>query len=418
MHHHDAEWLPNGNVLLIAWELRTRPQAIAAGRNPALVTAQGLWPDHLIEVAPTGPATGTIVWEWHLWDHLIQDFDPTKVNYGVVGDAPELVDLNFAANAVADWTHINSIDVNPAFDQIILSVHNLGEIWVIDHSTTTQQAAGHTGGRSGKGGDLLYRWGNPQAYDAGTAADKKLFGQHDAQWILPGSPSAGSITIFNNGTGRPSGAYSSIEEIAPPVDADGRYALVPGAAYGPPSATWTYAAVPPASFYAQNISGAQRLPNGNTLICSGPQGSFFEVTSEGETVWRYVSPIVTAGPMQQGDAIPGGGGGGQQNLVFKVRRYGRDYPGLAGRDLAAGGTLELGDEGAILRRELADPTEPLSQHLPLQLVRDYYANSLTSPFPIYGDAAPGSPRLIFYTVPDASSSLTVTRSGSTVILSF
>ncbi|MGC8644373.1 MAG: hypothetical protein ACP5XB_31305, partial [Isosphaeraceae bacterium] len=58
-------------------------------------------------------------------------------------------------------------------DQILLSVHSFSEIWIIDHGTTTAEAATHKGGRSGKGGDLLYRWGNPQAYRAGTAADQQ-----------------------------------------------------------------------------------------------------------------------------------------------------------------------------------------------------------------------------------------------------
>ncbi|MDH7506973.1 MAG: aryl-sulfate sulfotransferase, partial [Candidatus Thermoplasmatota archaeon] len=68
--HHDLKILPNGNVLLIAWETKTRNECIAAGRNPSLVTNQGLMPDHIIEVKPTGPSSGEIVWQWHVWDHL------------------------------------------------------------------------------------------------------------------------------------------------------------------------------------------------------------------------------------------------------------------------------------------------------------------------------------------------------------
>jgi hypothetical protein len=94
--------------------------------------------------------------------------------YGVVTDHPELVDINFG-DTKTDWMHTNSIDYNEKFDQILISVHNFNEIWVIDHSTTTEEAAGHTGGNSGKGGDLLYRWGNPQAYERGTASDQQLF---------------------------------------------------------------------------------------------------------------------------------------------------------------------------------------------------------------------------------------------------
>jgi hypothetical protein len=311
LQHHDVEMLPNGNVLLIAWQYKSGAEAIAAGRDPSLLTDGKLWPDSVIEVQPTGPNTGQIVWEWHVWDHLVQDYDPTKENYGVVADHPELIDLNYAMNGGADWNHVNSIDYNAALDQIVLSAHNLSEIWIIDHSTTTAEAASHSGGSSGRGGDLLYRWGNPQAYDAGTAADQQLFGQHDAEWIEAGLPGEGHILVFNNGQGRPGGNYSSIDEIVPPVNPDGSYTLVQGSAYGPAEPIWTYTANVPTDFYAQNISGAQRLPNGNTLICDGPNSYFFEVTASGETVWQY----------------------DYTGQVFQVQRYAPEYPGFDGTPL-------------------------------------------------------------------------------------
>ena len=287
--HHDMKTLPNGNVLLIAWESKTRSECIAAGRNPSHVGSQGLWPDHVIEVEPTGPTSGEIVWEWHVWDHLIQDYDSGKANYGVVGDHPELVDINYVASSNQDLMHTNSIDYNVKFDQILISVHNYNEIWVIDHSTTTEEAASHSGGNSGKGGDLLYRWGNPQTYDAGTSSDEQLFNQHDSYWIQPGYPGAGNILIFNNGANRPVSHYSTVDEITPPVDENGEYYLEPGSAYGPTTHTWEYIGNPPTSFYASFISGAQRLPDGNTVICNGATGHMFEVTPDGTTIWQYDS---------------------------------------------------------------------------------------------------------------------------------
>jgi len=287
--HHDIVPLPNGNVLMIAWEYKTRAEAIAAGRDPNLLDGNILMPDHVIEVKPTGPTSGDIVWEWHVWDHLIQDFDPSKDNYGVVEDHPELIDINFGVILSADWTHINSINYNEEFDQIILSCPTFSEIWVIDHSTTTEEAAGHAGGNSGKGGGLLYRWGNPQAYRAGNETDQKFFRQHDSQWIDEKCPGGGNILVFNNGPGRPGEVYSSVDEIVPPVDSNGNYSYTPGYAYGPEEAVWSYKAENPTDFFAIYISGAQRLPNGNTLICDGPAGKFFEVTPEMETVWEYVN---------------------------------------------------------------------------------------------------------------------------------
>ena len=291
--HHDIEPLPNGNVLMIAWETKTSAEAVAAGRNPSTISGNTLMPDHIIEVRPTGPTSGDIVWEWHVWDHLIQDYDSSKANYGIVADHPELVDINYvtaSAGLSSDWLHCNSVDYHEAFDQILISVHNFNEIWVIDHSTTSQQAAGHTGGNSGKGGDILYRWGNPLAYQQGSSSDQQLFSQHDATWIAPGCPGDGNILMFNNGADRPGGSYSSVDEIVPPVNATGHYTLEPGSAYGPASPLWSYTADPPSSFYASYISGAHRLPDGNTLICDGPAGRFFEVTPEKETMWQYINP--------------------------------------------------------------------------------------------------------------------------------
>lgn len=334
--HHDIEVLPNGNVLMIAWERKTAAEAVAAGRDPSRLSDGELWPDHVIEVQPDGADGGQVVWAWHAWDHLVQDQYPTRANYGDVAAHPELIDLNFATEKGADWNHVNSIDYDATLDQILLSVHSFGEIWVIDHSTTTAEAAGHTGGRSDRGGDLLYRWGNPQTYGAGDAADQRLFAQHDARWIEADRPGAGRILVFNNGQQR---GHSSVDELDPPVQGDGSYARSAGAAYGPVDLTWSYTAPVPADFLANHISGAHRLPNGNTLICDGPLGTFFEVTAAGEMVWEYVNPVTTNGILSFDEAIPTGSGG-QQNSVFRAERYGPDHPGFAGRDLTGGSPIE------------------------------------------------------------------------------
>jgi hypothetical protein len=291
--HHDMVMLPNGNVLMNAWETKTHAEAIEAGRNPNYDQGDSFLVDKLIEVHPTGPTSGDIVWEWHAWDHLIQDYDALKQNYGVVADHPELADINYGGAGLGwtqpDWLHINSVDYNVALDQILLSVRTFDEIWIIDHSTTTEEAAGHTGGNSGKGGDLLYRWGNPQTYRVGSEDDEKFFGQHDASWIPEGRPGQGNILVFNNGLNRPEGDYSTIDEIVPPVDGNGSYFMEPGSSYGPEDGCWTYVAVPPTSFYSSYLSGAERLTNGDTLICDGEAGRFFEVTPEGVTVWEYTN---------------------------------------------------------------------------------------------------------------------------------
>ena len=283
--HHDIEILPNGNILMIAWEFKTRDDAITAGRDPYKLMGNTIAPDHIIEVKPTGPTTGEIVWEWHAWDHLIQDYDPTKDNYGIVEEHPELLDINFGSIGW-DWLHINSVDYNKELDQILLSVKHFDEIWIIDHSTTIQEASGHTGGNSGKGGDILYRWGNPIAYRAGTADDQKFRRQHDAQWIEYGCPGEGNILVFNNLGGFPDGWYSTVDEIVPPIDDNGTYYLEPGSSYKPKEQNWIYKA----DFYDVLLCGAQRIKNGNTFITRGSEGYLYEINPEKEIVWMYKNP--------------------------------------------------------------------------------------------------------------------------------
>ncbi len=281
--HHDIEPLPNGNILMLAWENIGRDQLISAGRDPNTFN-DFLKSEHIIEVQPTGPNTGNIVWDWHAFDHLIQDYDPEKENYGLIVNHPELLDINYGtvSGDDYDWFHCNSIDYNEEFDQILISCRNFNEIWVIDHSTTTVEAASHAGGNSGKGGDLLYRWGNPQTYRIDTPC--RLYEQHDASWIDSDCPGEGHILIFNNGVGR---GYSSVDEIIPPIDSSGIYYYTPGTSFGPIDPFWSYT---PPNFYQYRFSSAQRLRSGNTLICCGVTSSFFEVTPDMTIVWNYNAP--------------------------------------------------------------------------------------------------------------------------------
>lgn len=348
--HHDIEPLPNGNVLAIAWERKTRRQAIQAGRRIEYLSEDDVWPDCILEIKPLPPKGGRIVWEWHVWDHLVQNTDPDFENFRHVSHHPELVDINGdqkpslfthknigrlralgyfdgkapAKNLRADLFHCNSIAYNQRLDQILLSVLTYNEIWIIDHGTTTGEAAGHTGGRAGKGGDLLYRWGNPQNYGRGIAEHQKLFGQHDARWIPEHYPGAGNILIFNNGDSRPKESYSSIIEIRPPVDADGHYKIKDGSGFGPESPVWEYTAPNKRSFFADFISGAHRMANGHTFICSGPQGHFFEVTPKGDIVWEYKNPFSGNSPNPAGDP---------PQSVFRATHIPKNHPAVKGREL-------------------------------------------------------------------------------------
>ena len=336
--HHDVELLPNGNILCIAWESKTSAQATAAGRIPGTF-GSSLWPDKIIEVQPTGTSGGTIVWEWHAWDHLVQDYNASYPNFGEPADHPHRIDVNYRANNSSDWMHCNGMDYNAELDQIMISSRNFNEVWIIDHGTTTAEAAGPAG-------DLLYRWGNPVAYDRGSTADRRFFGQHNPEWIRPGMPGYPGITVFNNGNGRPGIPYSSIDEVMPPILRDGTYRLDLIDPFGPAESSWTYVAPIPSNFYSGFISGAQRQRNGNTLICSGATGNIFEVDSDGTEIWRYIVPLDENGPMTQGETPSSGGGAGANgaNTVFRAERYELDFEGFIGKDMTPGMTIELSFE--------------------------------------------------------------------------
>lgn len=383
--HHDVYPMPNGNVLVVAWDRRTADEAIAAGRRKELISNGQVLSDSILEIKPTGKTTGEIVWQWNVWDHLIQDHDKTKANYGDVAAHPELIDLNVhermfgnlivrseesdllkaagiavgpgrgltdepagVPDRTADWTHANSVAYNAELDQIIISVRSFCEFWVIDHSTTTAEAAAHAGGRYGKGGDLLYRWGNPPAHRWGSQAVQRLFKQHHAHWIPKGHPGAGNILVFNNGNNRSDGSYSTADEITLPVKADGSYSMVrPQAgepdALRPLNPLWSYAAPKKTDLFSMVVGGVQRLPNGNTLICPGASGTLIEVTADKEEVWRFVNPLKGSfagyGPSRPRN-VGRGGLPTVNNGLFRAHRYTPDYAGLAGKELKSGKLLE------------------------------------------------------------------------------
>lgn len=333
--HHDVAPLPNGNILMITWAKKTREEAIAAGRNPALLAEDELWSEAVLE---WDPAADSIVWEWHLWDHLIQDYDARQANYGVVADHPELVDINYDTHdGHPDWLHINAIGYNPVLDQLVLSVPYFDEIWVVDHSTTTAEAASHAGGRAGRGGDLLYRWGNPATYRRGTAEDQTLFFQHDIHWshpqAQPGDPAFGQLAVFNN---RVSPDSSTANLFLPPFDADDWSYTLDDGAFGPVGFKETrFHPSGRLQAVSASVSSVQILTNGNWLICAGRWGYTYELTPDNSVVWEFITPIKNGQPAMQGDIL-----GISDNLTFRLQRYEADFPGFAGKDLSPTGYIE------------------------------------------------------------------------------
>ena len=345
LQHHDFIQLPNGNILITAREKSA--------------DYEGDW-EHLIEVKPihkrchhpgcyrklcehkrydkdTLPAHGVggkIVWEWHLLDHLVPEGEDPA-------DYPERWDPELGG------PRINAVDYSPFLNQLLISTEN--EIWVIDKSTNTRQAAGHRCGYYRKGGDLLYRWGDPKTYlGEDTEYPQTSFFQHGVKWIRPQmfgyymcGQAVGNVLFFNN---RANQGTSTVDEFTPPRKWYGFYEQPAyGEAFGPDELAWSFslasAGLPPGPF----LGSAQRLPNGNTLLNSGPSGTMAEVTPKGGVVWKYVNPVVNTSPVGPTprpnddkilgpcDPIPNVGGG--TNMVFRLTRYSPYYAGFWGKKL-------------------------------------------------------------------------------------
>lgn len=270
--HHDICPMPNGNVLLISYDLYTPTQATAAGCSSAIT----IWSEKIVEIQPVGATGGNVVWEWKVWDHLCQNVDATKANYVTsIVNNPQLFNINKSPQK--DWLHMNGIDYNAELDQIVISSHNWHEFYVIDHSTTTAQAASHSGGNSGKGGDILYRWGNPANY--GATGTKVINVCHDAHWIPTGSPNAGRLAVFNNGG---TTSNSTVDMVDAPRTGY-IYTVNQGSAFEPTS----YTARVVASGRTTNMGNSNQLPNGNHLICVALSGKVYETDATGNVLWTY-----------------------------------------------------------------------------------------------------------------------------------
>ncbi len=338
---HDVYPMPNGNILVCEWERITNAEAIAAGRDSTKLAGSNIWSAKIQEIKPIGADSAEIVWQWRLWDHLVQDKDALKPNFGIIADHPELLNVNYVdsteANAVlgdSDWIHANSVAYNPDLDQVVISSRSLSEFWIIDHSTTTDEAATHNGGNQGHGGDILYRWGNPEAYNRASSGKRTLYLQHDVTWIPDGLQGSGHITVFNNGTGRPGGNFSSAEEIELPVDESGAYAISGNNSYGPDSSFWTYKEPKPTNFYSATEGSVQRLKNGNTMICEADSGIFIELDPNKNIVWRYVNPDGGYGPVSQGDTP-------KNKACFRAELYMENDPAFQNITLKPGNPIEL-----------------------------------------------------------------------------
>jgi len=314
-HHHDIVVLPNGNFIVIAWERLYSSDWQALGRTSVDNNLNQMWAEAFFEIEPTLDGRtesidnfDAVVWEWHITDHLVQDVDASLDNYGDISDHPELFDVNCGSvgsnggpggQTNGDWMHVNAIDYNADLDQLVFSSRHQGEIFIIDHSTTTEEAASHSGGNSGMGGDFLYRWGGPGNYDRGNNADDILTSQHGVNWIPAGYPGAGNLILFNN---HHSGNNAAALEFETPLQDDGSYELNGNDPYGPDSWVWIY----DNNISSQMQGGAFRMPNGNTFISEAEDARIFEVNSSGMILYDYTYP-------------------GSQTMIARANKYAPEF---------------------------------------------------------------------------------------------
>ena len=54
---------------------------------------------------------------------------------------------------------------------------------------------------------------------------------------------------------------------------------------------WSYHGTDANPLISLKRSGAQRLPNGNTLITESDSGRLLEVTTTGDVVWEFINPV-------------------------------------------------------------------------------------------------------------------------------
>lgn len=328
--HHDIEPLPNGNFLVMVRDIINDVDIFALGMASAYANAVVVL-ERILEIEPVGTDSANIVWEWKLIDHLVQDFDSSKPNFGVIADNQGRYNINYNNGNGSNPIHANAIDYNPNLDQIAVSSRHLSEVFIIDHSTTTAEAATSSGGLYGKGGDFLWRWGNPEAYNRGTAADRTLGRQHDIKWITDG-PNQGKLSVFSN-DGYGSNLTASSVHILDPNDNNGVYALDSGK-FLPTTYDWSWdGTIMSTVMHAGAQSGFQVLPNGNGLICESDIGRITEINSVGDVIWVYRIPVGAGSEFAQFSEPVGNGS-------FRAHRYPLDYAGFNGVTFNNTGKIE------------------------------------------------------------------------------
>ena len=257
--HHDFEILPNGNILLLVWERFTEEEAINFGFS-------GIGEIFLEKIIEINPNNDSIVWEWRSVDHLIQDFDSIKPNYGNISEYPAKINLNYNQIENGDLMHANGICYDRKRNLIFLSVNFYSEVWAIPHQYDTEATKTEKG-------DLAFRFGNPNAFDS--SDERIFFNNHHPNIVSLHPETLDNFLIYMNGS---KNNQSVVYEFTFPSQFESDPEN-----WKKPELFWKFSDV---DLFSAKISGCIRLPNGNTLICEGDYG-YWEVTTDKEVVWKY-----------------------------------------------------------------------------------------------------------------------------------
>ena len=248
-HHHDAQWLPSGNLLYTA--AHPMPQDKAArvsGGDPSRDRPDGVIQSDIVKEVNRA---GETVWEWKIWEHV----DPADFPVQDIFDR-------------VHWPMINGLTVTKD-NLVLMSLRTTSGILAVDKQS--KNIAWYVGP------DVL------------------------AQQHTPVEMDNGSILVFDNGNYRKgSFAFSRVLEFTPESG----------------EIVWSYTDPMPPAFYSPYMGGAERLWNGNTLVCESAFGRLFEITPDGDTVWEYVIPEFAEYPEPLNKTIVG-----SHNSVFRAHRY-------------------------------------------------------------------------------------------------
>jgi hypothetical protein len=377
--------------LILAWWAKNQADAELLGADSQYQSgyANGWSPCALMEFT----YNKELIWQWCFADHMITT-NPSGQTVATTEwtdasgrtNAPPIVvatEAEFAnypgrlqVNGVhytapggprTDYQHCNSFDYSPYTGHIAINAKATSEFYVIDHDGTFVPGDFDASAQNARGtaGDFLYRWGNPSVYRQGKApgyydeGEQQMYGTHDIQYIWPyhwrpprvatdnwsaptadvALPGAGNFLMFDNGCYNPMNAGSKLIEVNPYLmDAAG---TLSAGLVNPPDAGYTRGdsnqiawvfAENINDFYSSYISSAQRLPNGNTISCSGAYGHFIEVTEDKKLVWEYINPVIS-------NTIKTYISQGDRQGVFRCFRYGPDHPALGGKSLRPGSTI-------------------------------------------------------------------------------